>query len=341
MSAAALERAEKLRLLGRLDDAERALREALAGAPDDAGLLSELAWVLDLADRQSEGLVAAEAAISLDPQEARHHQIRASLLSGLNRHDEAVQAAFTAASLRPQEPKIARTYARVLSAAGRPREAYDVARHAVALDPASSAAHLMLADIADDLRDRQTARRAYEEALRLDPQNALARHDLAVLDINTGHAARGLRGLVEAGALDPTMAIVLRTITHVLWKLSWRLRMLFVPATIACVVASGARPDEATWSARVAAAVALTVIGLLTWWTARGLPAGTRPAVLAALRADGPLRVTYLGMAACALLFLTVAVTGVGVFAAFVWLVLGLLGVLALVVGAMRRLRRR
>jgi tetratricopeptide (TPR) repeat protein len=341
LSSAALERAENLRLLGRLDDAERTLREALTAAPNEPGLLSELAWVLDLADRQAEGLAAAEAAIAVDPQEARHHQIRASLLSGLNRHEEAVHAAFTARSLRPHEPKIARTCARVLSAAGRLPEAYEAARHAVALEPESATAHLMVADIADDLRDRQTARRAYEEALRLDPQNALARHDLAVLDVNTGHPMRGLRGLVEAGGIDPTMPIVLRTIAVVLWKLSWRLRMLFVPATIACVVASGAEPDDATWSARVAAAVSLLAIGLLTWWTVRDLPAATRPAVRAALRTDGPLRLTYLGMAACVLLFLAVAVTGVGVFAAFVWLVLGMLGLLALVVGAMRRLRGR
>jgi tetratricopeptide (TPR) repeat protein len=340
VSDAALRRAESLRLLGRLDDAERTLREALATAPDDPGLLSELAWVLYLADRQAEGLVAAEAAIALEPQEARHHQIRASLLSGLNRHEEAVQAVFTAGSLRPEDPKIARTSARVLSVAGRKREAYDAARHAVALDPESSAAHLMVADIADDLRDRRTARRAYEEALRLDPQNALARHDLAVLDVNTGHPARGLRGLVEAGALDPTMPIVLRTIAVVLWKLSWRLRMLFIPATIACVAASGGQVGEGTWSARVAAAVSLLAIGLLTWWTVRDLPAGTRPAVLAAMRRDGPLRVTYLGLAACVLLFLAVAVSGFGVFAGLVWLVLGLLGMLALLVGVLRKLRR-
>jgi tetratricopeptide (TPR) repeat protein len=340
VSDAALRRAESLRLLGRLDDAERTLREGLATAPHDAGLLSELAWVMDLADRQAEGIVAAEAAIALEPQEARHHQIRASLLSGLNRHDEAVRAAFAAASLRPEDPKIARTCARVLSAAGRKREAYDAARHAVALDPGSSAAHLLVADIADDIRDRQTARRAYEEALRLDPQNALARHDLAVLDINTGHPAKGLRGLVEAGSLDPTMPIVLRTIAFVLWKLSWRLRVLFIPATIACVAASAGQVDEATWSARIAAAVSLLAIGLLIWWTVRDLPTGTRAAVLAAIRRDGPLRVTYLGLAACALLFLAVAVTGFGVFAGLVWLVLGLLAVLALVVGALRKLRR-
>jgi tetratricopeptide (TPR) repeat protein len=228
----------------------------------------------------------------------------------------------------------------VLSRARRLLEAGDAARHAVALDPESSAAHLILADIYDDLGDRRTARRAYEEALRLDPQNAVARHDLAVLDANTRHPARALRGLVEAGRLDPTLPVVMKTITVVLWKLSWRLRMLFVVATVACIAASGPRPDEPTWPTRIAAAVALLVIGLLSWWTVRSLPPQARPAMLAALRTDGPLRFTYLAIAMCALLFLVVAVTGLGGFAAFVWLVLGLLGLLALIVQVARRARR-
>lgn len=339
MSAAALERAENLRLMGRFDDAERTLRDALGASPDDPDLLGELAWVLHLADRPAEGLAAADAATARAPQDGRLHQIRAALLSALSRHDEAVQAASAARSLRPQDPGTARAHARVLAAAGRLREAGDAARQAVALDPESSAAHFTLADISDDLGDRRTARRAYEEALRLDPQNAVARHDLAVLDANTRHPVRALRGLVEAGALDPTLPLVMRTIAAVLWKLSWRLRMLFVVATVACVAASGPEPEEPTWATRIAAAGALLVIGLLVWWTARDLPARTRPAVRAALRTDGPLRFTYLAIAACVLLFLTVAVTGLGVFAGFVWLVLGLLGVLALAVRVVRRLR--
>jgi tetratricopeptide (TPR) repeat protein len=339
-TAAVLERAEALRQLGRLDEAERALREALAGEPDDPGLLGALGWVLYVADRHVDGLAAAEAATARAPQDARHHLLRAVLHSALGRHDDAVAAVGAAASLAPHDPGTARTRARVLAAAGRLREAGDAARHAVALAPESSAAHLLLADIADDLGDRRTARRAYEESLRLDPQNAVARHDLAVLDVNTRHPARALRGLVEAGTLDPTLPIVLRTITVVLWKLAWRLRMLFVVATVACVMAAGPSPDASTWSARVAASAALLVIGLLVWRTVRTLPERTRPAVRAALRTDGPLRFTYLAIAVCAVLFLAVAVTGIGVFAALVWLVLGLLGVLALVVGLARRFRR-
>jgi tetratricopeptide (TPR) repeat protein len=340
VSAAALERAENLRLLGRLDDAERTLRDALAATPDDPDLLGALGWVLYTADRPAEGLAAAEAALGRAPQHGDFHRLRAALLSELNRHAEAVQASSTAVSLAPQDPATARAHARVLSRAGRLREAADAARHAVALAPESAAAHFTLADISDDLGDRRTARRAYEEALRLDPQNAVARHDLAVLDANTRHPVRALRGLVEAGMLDPTLPIVIRTITAVLWKLSWRLRMLFVVATIACVAASGPRPDEPTWSARIAAAVALLVIGLLAWWTVRSLPGRTRPAALAALRTDRPLRVTYLAITVCGLLILAVAVTGLGVFAGLVWLTLGLLGVLALVVRVVRRVRR-
>jgi len=126
----------------------------------------------------------------------------------------------------------------------------------------------------------------------------------------------------------------------VLWKVSWRLRMLFVLATVACIATSAPVPDEPTWAARAAAAVALLVIGLLAWWTVRSLPAQTRPAVRAALRTEGPLRVTYLAIAACALLFLLVAVTGLGLFAALVWLVLIALGVLAVVAGLVGRFRR-
>jgi tetratricopeptide (TPR) repeat protein len=340
VSAAALERAENLHLLGRLDDAERTLRDALAATPDDPDLLGALGWVLYTADRPAEGLAAAEAALARAPQHGGFHRLRAALLSELNRHAEAVQESYAAVSLAPQDPATARAHARVLSRARRLPEAGEAARHAVALDPESSAAHLILADIYDDLGDRRTARRAYEEALRLDPQNAVARHDLAVLDANTRHPARALRGLVEAGRLDPTLPVVMKTITVVLWKLSWRLRMLFVVATVACIAASGPRPDDATWATRIAATVALLVIGLLTWWTVRSLPPQARPAMLAALRTDGPLRFTYLAIAGCALAFLAVAITGLGVFAAFVWLVLGVLGLLALVVRLARTLRR-
>lgn len=62
--------------------------------------------------------------------------------------------------------------------------------------------------------------------------------------------------------------------------------------------------------------------------------------VRAALHGDGPLRHTYVAVAACVLLLAAVLITEVGMFAALVWLVPGLLGGLAILVRAARRLPR-
>jgi hypothetical protein len=60
---------------------------------------------------------------------------------------------------------------------------------------------------------------------------------------------------------------------------------------------------------------------------------------LAALRRDRPLRFTYVAIAVCLALFALVAITGEGMFAVPAWLVLGLLGGLALIVRIRIRLR--
>ena len=109
-------------------------------------------------------------------------------------------------------------------------------------------------------------------------------------------------------------------------------------ATLACVFATP-EPVSSSWSARIAALLALLVGAALAWWTLRDLPRQTRPVMLAALRTDGPLRFTYAAIAACVVLLALVVITGFGMFAGVVWMVLGLLGVLALIVRVWRRLR--
>ncbi|GAA1219787.1 tetratricopeptide repeat protein [Pseudonocardia alaniniphila] len=335
----ALHRVEQLRLLGRFDDAERAAREALAASPNDPGLLLGLAAVLYESGRLVDGLAAAEAASAAAPEFDRPQVVRAAILSGLGRHDEAVEAAYRAVTLAPEETPGATMYAEVLKQAGRLPEAAQAARRVVELAPNSPASHFLLADVTSGLGDKETARQAYEEVLRLDPQHAVARHDLAVLDARGHRPAQALRGLIDAGMLAPGMPKVMQTIRAVLWQLSWRLRMLLGLATVAVIVFSGEDPLDSTWSGRIAAAVTLVIAGGLTWWTVRNLPKQTRPVVRAALQGDGPLRFTYVAVAACVLLLVVVLITGVGVFAALVWLVLGLLGGLAIVVRTVRRLR--
>jgi tetratricopeptide (TPR) repeat protein len=227
----------------------------------------------------------------------------------------------------------------VLQRAGRLTDAVAVARRLVTLAPDSAASHFLLADVASDLGDKRTARASYGEALRLDPQHAAARHDLAVLDARSHRPARALAGLVDAGRMDPSMPQVLQTVTAVLWLLSWRLRMWLAVATIIAIVSgSGTGP---TWSARLVAVAILLVSAALVWLTGRDLPTGTGPVLRAALRADRPLRFTWITTGACLAVYAVVAVTGLRMLAVLVWLALVLLGWLTLGVRIVRSARRR
>ncbi len=335
----AAQRVEHLRELGRLDDAEREARAALADEPQDGELLAALAAVLLRAGRNAEGLVAADAATAAAPQAERSHRLRALLLSRLGRHAEALTAGYASVSIAPEEPLAATAYARVLQGAGRLQDAVAVAHRVVALAPNTADSHFLLADVTSDAGDRRTARLAYAETLRLDPQHAAARHDLAVLDARAHRPARALKGLIDAGTMDPSMPHVLQTVNAVLWRLSWRLRIWLIVTTL-IALGAGAR-EGATGAARVVATLILLASAGLAWWTVRDLPDRTRPVVAAALRTDGPLRFTYLATAACVGVYVVIAATGLGVLAGLVWLVLALLGWFTLAVRIVRSGRAR
>ncbi len=340
---AAVARAEHLRAVGRLDEAERAARAGLTEHPDDPALLRALSVVLLGAGggRHEEGLAAAEAACALQPDREHPHRLRALHLSMLDRHSEAVEAGHRAVQISPVDPFAATGYARVLQRAGRLADAQQVARRVVELAPHDAGSHFLLADVSSDLGDRATARAAYLEALRLDPAHAGARHDLAVLDSRAHRPGRALRGLIDAGRMDPTATGVLGNVGAVLWQLSWRLRILLMLATVVVLVAGGDRAGDLTTDrARIAAAATLAVGAALAWWTTRGLPSGTWPVVRAALAADGPLAGTWIALALCVALYATVVITGVAVLAAGAWIVLIGLAVLAVAVGIRRRPRR-
>jgi tetratricopeptide (TPR) repeat protein len=337
-SAEWAERAEHLRTIGRISDAEAAARAALAENPQDPGLLGTLAAVLLSAERYEEGLAVADAAVAAGPEDERAHRLRALHLMAMGRHGEAMQAAYVCVTLLPEEPAAASCYARTLQAAGRTGEALQVAHRVVRLAPNSSGAHLLLADIASDLPDPRslaTARAAYEETLRLDPENAVARHDLAVLDARNHRPAQALRGLVDAGRMEPGEPAILRTVAAVVWQLTWRLRIWLIVATVGTLAASNSAVDT-----RIAGGTVLLASVLLAWWTVRDLPRQTLPVVRAAIRTDRPLAATCLALAYCVLVYVLIVVTGSGWLGVTVWVVLVGLGWLAVVIRLIRRKRR-
>ena len=332
-------RAEQLGQLGRLAEAERAAREALAVDPENPRLLGTLSSTLLLAERYDEGLAVAEAACAAGPGLERPHRLRALHLSMLGRHAEAVQAGYAAVTIEPAEPAAAHGYAKVLQRAGRPLDAVRVATRVVELDPDSASAHLLLADVASDLKDRrhrELARREYETTLRIDPENAAAKHDLALLDARSRRPAKALAGLVQAGRLDPAMPQVLRTVVAVLWQLSWRVRIWLIVGTFPAL-AVAATPAVVV---RSYAGFVLVATAALGWWTSRDLPRGTWPVLRRAVTTDRPLTVTYAALALCLLVYLSVVVTGFGLAAVAVWILLIALGWLAVFVRVVRRAPR-
>ncbi|HEX8295557.1 MAG TPA: tetratricopeptide repeat protein [Chthoniobacteraceae bacterium] len=93
---------QQCRELRRLPEAERHFRDALAENPRDDAALHELALTLHLQDdRDREALEVAERAISVDPNDALHHALRAFILNGLDRPKEALAAARESRRLDP------------------------------------------------------------------------------------------------------------------------------------------------------------------------------------------------------------------------------------------------
>jgi len=334
-----LERIDGLRAIGRASEAEALLRTALLEEPQDAQLLWRLAAVLLVAKRPAEGVAAAAAAVAADPGNPNAHRVHGLLLAELGYLPQALHAAYTAVTLAPEHAHTAVAYSYVLGCARRYVDAAAVARRAVELAPLDADPHAQVGDIALASGDRATARRAYSEVLRLDPAHAGARRNLAALD-HVGHRPReALRGLVEAGRMDPDVPEVLTLVTAVMWQLSWRMRIGLVVALIPVLVVHEPAVG-ASWATRITGITILVLAGVAAWWHLRELPRGTHTVVLAAIRRDALLVVTYAFIAICLLAYIVVAITGYALVAAIIWplaILLAVVAVLSRMLSAARR----
>lgn len=319
----AAQRIEHLRELGRLDDAERTARKALVADPDDPQLLAELSAVLFALDRHEEGLAAAAAALAGDPDHEWAYRLCTDHLSWLDRHDEAVERSELTVARCPDDATAHHQLAQVLDRAGRRERALDSARQAVELDPESGEHHVLLADIASGLKRWRTARRAYHEALRIDPTDADARHNLAVLDSSMMRFGPALRGLVEAGSMDPRSPLPRDNLAVLLWKHA----LVLLGAQALCATAILVFGDLGAPGLVVRILAVLSVLDVvpLTWWVVRAFGRTSRTAVLTVVREERGLRLAFAGGALGLLLHLGAAITGLGLFALGVLVVLGVL----------------
>jgi tetratricopeptide (TPR) repeat protein len=193
----------------RYTDAEAALREALAAAPDDGYLHALLALALFHQDREADALQEAEAAIGLAPNLAFAHYMQAVTLLALDRLPGALTAAREALRLDPRRAAYHAVVSRVhvrrkrwqaaleaaeaglraepesvecanlcglaLANLGRRGDATEVVAGALARDPLSASTHATHGWVSLHRGDPRGALEHFREALRLNPMSGWAR----------------------------------------------------------------------------------------------------------------------------------------------------------------------
>ncbi|GIE78039.1 hypothetical protein Aph02nite_39890 [Actinoplanes philippinensis] len=293
MSAAA--RARALAGVGRLEQAETAVREGLAETPADAELLGLLAGLRRLQGHYADALEFADAAVAAAPGQSVVHIERAECLLLLGRSGDAREAAGEAVRLAPGRPEPHRALARCLVLRREFDGARDAATRAVTLAPHSVPDLMTLAEVERNAGRRDAARAAAARALAEDPEDAEGRWMIAVLDAEKLRVREAMRGLRQLAADHPDR--------YGAPALSWPVRGLLaglrrglsagVPVVVALTL-GGRWWAPALLLARGAAVVmALVTVGLairvltpagrLPWLCLSLLPARTRRAIGAGL----------------------------------------------------------
>ncbi|GAA2588329.1 hypothetical protein GCM10010435_78370 [Winogradskya consettensis] len=233
----AYRQARQLIEIGRDEQAEGALRAALATEPGDADLLTLLAFVLRRQRDYPAALRAVDAAIAAAPHLAEAHAERAESLMSLLRDKDAIAAAREAVRLAPHDPGGHFVLARALAAPRRYDEARAAAQHGLSLAPRSVEGLLTLADLERDAGNRDEAERAARAALDLDPTDAYGRWLLAMLDAEHLRVRRSLRTLRDVARENPARPDVI-SMTWPIRSLLSALRRWFAVATVLVLVAA-------------------------------------------------------------------------------------------------------
>jgi tetratricopeptide (TPR) repeat protein len=178
---AALAKAEQAQREGRLEDAEKVLRELLAGDPDNSKALRMLGMIAleanrfkaarkmleravelapgsvlgwnDLAnfhlkqDRYDQALETVQRAVELDPKMVHSYVMRGNILTKAQRHEESLEAYGKALEISPLNAGALAGMAHVLKTIGRQEESVEAYRKCIRAHPHFGEAYWSLANL--------------------------------------------------------------------------------------------------------------------------------------------------------------------------------------------------
>jgi tetratricopeptide (TPR) repeat protein len=156
--------------LGRYEAAARAFREALAQAPDDARLHSNVSHVLHCLGDLRSSMAHARRAITLDPRLPEAHLHLGNTLFVMNEMHAAAAAYRAGLEVAPDHPGLHVALAMAERALGLLDEAEAGARRALALRPRAADALALLGGLAMDRGRFEEGTQLLRQALAIDPQ---------------------------------------------------------------------------------------------------------------------------------------------------------------------------
>ncbi|MCE5219362.1 tetratricopeptide repeat protein [bacterium] len=186
------------------NDAYVALKKAAELAPKDAEIAYKLSEAnLYLADADN-GIKMAQAAIAINPKQAKYYDLLARHLLLKGKPAEAIPELQKALDLDPRDPspRLNMVSAHLLN--GDKKMALDAARDAVGVAPDNAPAHTVYGELLDQAGRRKEAADQLRTAVRLDDKDArpfLVLSTLLIADPNSLEEARTVAK--KAAELDP------------------------------------------------------------------------------------------------------------------------------------------
>jgi Flp pilus assembly protein TadD len=269
-----LAHAETLLDLRRDAEAEQRFRDVLAGDPESVPALVGLGRALNRQDRNDEAERAVRSALALAPEDAGGYRVLIDILCDRHEGEAAVVAAERALELEPHDFTSHYQHARALLSLRRPRvrDAYDSAVRAVVLAPNSPDAHNLVGLCLDRLGNQAGAEAAFRNALAIDPHHSLAQNNLAATEMDRGRLRRAAGLLRSAVGNDPQEGRLHQNLDTVLLLLGRRVAFSLFGAAIVLGILLA---TEAPWWARALSGGAYVgVLALLLRRVRADLPRG-------------------------------------------------------------------
>jgi tetratricopeptide (TPR) repeat protein len=196
---AALTRAEKALGESRMEEAEKLLRELLAGDPDNVRALRLLATIAIEAGRYKPALKLLQRAVSLEPGFVPGWNELANLHMKQDNYDEALKAVQRSIEMDPRLVQSHITLGNLLTRAQRHEESLDAYRTALEINPRNAGALSGMGHVLKTIGRQEEAIETYRECIELHPAYGEAYWSLANLKTFrfTEHEVRVMEDMVR------------------------------------------------------------------------------------------------------------------------------------------------